>query len=576
MLLGDILALDSFKGLTVLNSGADLARPVTTVESTETPDIAGFIAPHTLLITTAMSYRDNQQGLRDLIVDLDALPCAGLAIKLGRFIDELEPEVLATADRLGFPLLRIPLQTTLGEVYHNLLAELWGNQNTHLMQAIDIQKRLSSLILQGASLRSIVHALAAAIGRPVAVTDVFGHVLEQAAFSRGQELKRLAALMTGLLSDRESLGRGSFPDQPWDEDGTCSGHGTPGVRTGRTAGEGCEGPEDGTCSGGGTILRVIPIRGMALASHFLVVAGIDPSRDSSLAFLLEQGALSLGMHFLKESYLALNRLKAREEFLPILLNRVPSEHWSSRQILAMGEAHGLKQHLRYQIVLVVMCGMGERRFNAESITRHEEQFLLVESCLREFLQKRLGERLLIFSEMKEWRFALLLCGVDEGLDECYTHVHRLLQELFGIGVRFAQGTVAATVEHVGRSWDTALESLRRSDGSKRDSYLHAYRPMGIGDLLELMPDAAVEDVCTSLLNDLAFPASESLVELRKTLHTYLSCGQSITKTSENLFLHRNSVKYRIKRCEEILGRKLSDPEYCFQVHLALTLSTPRD
>ena len=62
------------------------------------------------------------------------------------------------------------------------------------------------------------------------------------------------------------------------------------------------------------------------------------------------------------------------------------------------------------------------------------------------------------------------------------------------------------------------------------------------------------------------------LELRKTLKTYLDCHCSIIETANLLFVHRNTIRYRIKRCEEILENDLRDPDYCFQVQLCLVFT----
>ena len=57
-------------------------------------------------------------------------------------------------------------------------------------------------------------------------------------------------------------------------------------------------------------------------------------------------------------------------------------------------------------------------------------------------------------------------------------------------------------------------------------------------------------------------------ELMHTLCTYLLDAQrDLQKTSELLFVHRNTVKYRLKRISEILGCDLSIYDECFAYYL---------
>jgi DNA-binding PucR family transcriptional regulator len=49
-------------------------------------------------------------------------------------------------------------------------------------------------------------------------------------------------------------------------------------------------------------------------------------------------------------------------------------------------------------------------------------------------------------------------------------------------------------------------------------------------------------------------------DLERTLVAYLQQGGSISETARRLFLHRNSVFYRLQRIEEVSGLDLQNPE----------------
>ena len=48
----------------------------------------------------------------------------------------------------------------------------------------------------------------------------------------------------------------------------------------------------------------------------------------------------------------------------------------------------------------------------------------------------------------------------------------------------------------------------------------------------------------------------------------------IKETADTLFLHRNTVRYRISKCQSILKHDFSDPEYCLQLQICLALTKP--
>jgi hypothetical protein len=64
----------------------------------------------------------------------------------------------------------------------------------------------------------------------------------------------------------------------------------------------------------------------------------------------------------------------------------------------------------------------------------------------------------------------------------------------------------------------------------------------------------------------------SASELIATLRAYLACGMHVERTATQLFVHQNTVRYRIARFEELTGASLADTEVLLEVWWALELS----
>lgn len=62
---------------------------------------------------------------------------------------------------------------------------------------------------------------------------------------------------------------------------------------------------------------------------------------------------------------------------------------------------------------------------------------------------------------------------------------------------------------------------------------------------------------------------ENHTELFETLQCYFACGMDAARTAERLFVHKNTVRYRIQQCQEILHLDLSDGEAVFACMLAM-------
>jgi DNA-binding PucR family transcriptional regulator len=80
---------------------------------------------------------------------------------------------------------------------------------------------------------------------------------------------------------------------------------------------------------------------------------------------------------------------------------------------------------------------------------------------------------------------------------------------------------------------------------------------------ELARSRLVQDVYEPLLS-----TGTALVE---TLSAYLEQTSSLEATARALFVHPNTVRYRLRRVAEVTGYTPSDPRHAFALRLALTL-----
>jgi DNA-binding PucR family transcriptional regulator len=59
--------------------------------------------------------------------------------------------------------------------------------------------------------------------------------------------------------------------------------------------------------------------------------------------------------------------------------------------------------------------------------------------------------------------------------------------------------------------------------------------------------------------------------LVETLRAFLGCGFSAAATAEALMVHPNTISYRLRRIEELLGINCHDPEALLQFQFAFLI-----
>ena len=90
----------------------------------------------------------------------------------------------------------------------------------------------------------------------------------------------------------------------------------------------------------------------------------------------------------------------------------------------------------------------------------------------------------------------------------------------------------------------------------------------------LTSNASIASLACEVLAPLTAYDRERGADLAHTLRVLLECGGNQSRTAEELFLHRSSLLYRLRRIEELTGYNLRDNEECLLLHLCFMALSP--
>lgn len=93
------------------------------------------------------------------------------------------------------------------------------------------------------------------------------------------------------------------------------------------------------------------------------------------------------------------------------------------------------------------------------------------------------------------------------------------------------------------------------------------------ELLRIIPEEDLKNFYFFALQGFSKIITEEEQSLLQTLSVYLETHCQISETAKRLFVHRNTVVYRLEKCEELLGKSLKDPETTLQIRLALRIKS---
>jgi purine catabolism regulator len=106
-------------------------------------------------------------------------------------------------------------------------------------------------------------------------------------------------------------------------------------------------------------------------------------------------------------------------------------------------------------------------------------------------------------------------------------------------------------------------------GRRRDRRLVEHDEVGRGSLLPLLGDDAVRAFADGLLRPLREHDATSRGDLVASLRAWLNRHGQWDAAAADLGVHRHTLRYRMRRVEEILGRSLDDPDVRMELWLAL-------
>lgn len=134
--------------------------------------------------------------------------------------------------------------------------------------------------------------------------------------------------------------------------------------------------------------------------------------------------------------------------------------------------------------------------------------------------------------------------------------------------------ISATFEHerlAAAALEQAKAALTLGDRFHSGEYLYLYDDLRLLDMVDkLSGSGGLRLLCFPPLLQL-MEADSGEGELVQTLRRYMASGFSAAETCRELFIHRNTLYYRLNRIREIMGCDFTAPETAAQITLTFTI-----
>jgi purine catabolism regulator len=486
--------------------------PIRWVHISELIDPTPWLSGGELLLTTGIQLSDEDQQRR-YVERLVQHSIGGLGFGIGLAHDEVPPPIVEEAERLDFPLFEVPYEMPFIAITEKAFTRLVNEQYALLQRGIAVQRRLEQLVLDERGLDELTRSLSAAIGGSVLLLDGRGEIAASANFRRPIPPPLLDSIRAEV-GNRNASGRAAAFE-----------------------------PGNELVGGGALVLPLAPdIRGGP--RPWLVGLRDGGPLGEFERLILQQGVTVVALELMRRRVM---RDTERRLAGDILADAVKGEL----------QDHDLEARLR-------PFGVGsEAAVLVFRLASPEGGEVLLERLLSEA-----GVGALVAS-----REGMLWAVIDGSAANdpvaLAARARAALAREHG-EVRVAASRVSDTTSlrsayHEARY---ALEVATFSNG--RAPEVASWRDLGAFQLLlSVQDDEALRLYCDSVLGPIEDGEGEYGGELLKSLEAFLEQNGQWEKAARDLFCHRHTLRYRIRRIEQLTGRDLSSARDRIEFWLAL-------
>ena len=127
-----------------------------------------------------------------------------------------------------------------------------------------------------------------------------------------------------------------------------------------------------------------------------------------------------------------------------------------------------------------------------------------------------------------------------------------LKEELGIDAHAGVGPIVKELKDAAISYEGAENALRYADVFNASGCVHSYREFILVKMLESVPESKLVEYLAEL-SDKNVKEIFDDAEMLNTAETFLQSSLNVSETSRNMYMHRNTLLYRLDKIEKATG-----------------------
>ncbi len=532
-----LLELPVFKGYRIAAGEHGLNRPVRWVHIVAMPESDDYqwTKGGEIILSVAYGLQENTERQSRIIPIMAESKIAALVISMGHYLQEIPPVMVEEANRLNFPIIEVPGDTLFVDITKAIFGTLESKQSAIQRQMRVIHETLTRVVLDGGKIQDVAEIIASFLNKSVTIESATFEVLAHArrgtidsARRKSIESGRTSPEVTNtlhnsglykqLLIERESKQLDPIPEI--------------GLELER-------------------IVAPIIVSNTIIGYMWVIAHHADLTELDHL--VLEQAATTAALIIYKDRAIYENMLALRGDFFNLLLqpNQVP-QTWLESQAIAFD----FQLERQYQVLL-----FSSRKATPEDLTQLLNS---IDSQLRSVAKA------LIVSREQQVVVVLQTRNVPNGKQIAHTlHSFLQLQEHIPPDLIIGIGNAVKSYVEIINSYEQTKEAITIAERLEILGMIE-FSELGLFHWLQQLSNQVLEqNIFYMAIAKLAEFDQKHNKQLLPTLEIFLQCGGSIKEASEILFVHRNTLLYRLDRIETFTNVQLKNPDNRLNLSVAL-------
>jgi len=509
--LKDAMNIGGLKKCKVLADKVKLSEEIKNVTIMEVPDVTRWLKGGELLLTSFLA-QQNSKEQKKLIKQLHQNKITALAIKPYHYLGEIPEFIIEEAEKYNIPIIEIPKDVSYLDILSPIMSAIFNKESIKQSNTEEFNKTLREIAMNGGTINDFIKTLESMTQKSITIESWLPYVEIPNTSLQLESLPNKERKTIETIQRPISLQR-TYKDKNF----KC-------------------------------IVAPIFIEGILYG--YITCWNYYKEELQIYLSLLEQTSVLISLEFLRIKMKYDIERQYKNEFLQeLLFNNSMSIH----DLIERGANYHFDNKKTYSCIL-----LSEKYEKRNSQNKHYVTFDEINNTI-----------------FKEWPYAIVgnirdyICvflpfnEVDETnwKDKCkylYSYLETYLgKNIFSItGI----GSPQASVQGVRSSFTQAEQALKLGQQiSSNSKKIIFYDELGVYQFLgNLVNEHEGDELYNGTVKILSTYDEKRGQELVKTLESYFQNDEQIKKTASCLFIHVNTLKYRLQKISTLTGYSLSE------------------